>query len=227
MLLAGASVASAQSLPESPLYNVKRAEESLQLDFATTNNAKGAALAVIANHRLTEAAAEADQGRESEARTLLLQFNVALDQIIDLTAQAQSAHQNADTLTRAVQTLLTAEENSAARATAHGESRFATAARAGAQAAHAHIQSSGVTLPGSPAQNGAGSAGQGAGNSAGNGNGGNSGNGGNGGNGNGKGNGKGNGGSPQPTVEPKPTHTPHSGNSGGSQNPTPTSTATP
>jgi uncharacterized membrane protein YgcG len=219
MLLTGASVASAQALPESPLYNVKRAEETLQLDFAMTDTAKGATLTLIASRRLTEAVAEADLRRETEARALLQEFNAALSQMIDLTAQAQNEHEDTRALASAVQALLTAEENSAARAKAHGELGFAAAAASGAQAAHAHIKSVGITLPRSPAQNGAGSAGQGTG--AGNSKGSSSG---------GKGSssgGKGSNGSPQPTVEPKPTHTPHTGNSGSSQNTPPSTTKVP
>lgn len=213
MLLGGATVASAQSLPESPLYNLKRAEETLQLDFATTDSAKGAALETIATHRLTEAVAEADQHRDTEARALLQEFDAALSQMIDLTAQAQSEHENAGAIANAVQTLLTAEENSAARATKRGELAFAAAAMAGAQAAHAHIQAAGVTLPGSPSQNGAG---HGAGSSS-NGKG----------SGKGSNSGKGSGSSAQPTVEPKPTHTPRSDNSGSGQNTAPISTKAP
>lgn len=225
-LLAGATVASGQALPESPLYGLKRAEETFQLDLARTDGDRGAALAMIAGHRLTEATAVADQQRPDEALALLRQYDAALIQLISLTAEAQTSHEaDAARLARAVQATLAAEAQSAAHAAAHGETRFDAAITASTQAAQAQIQQAGLTLPNPPAQSGAGqnvgqNAGSGA-SSVGSNSGGNSG-GSNSGGSSGGNSGKGSGGS-QGTPGPKPTHTPHVGDS---QTTTPTTTPT-
>lgn len=206
MLLAGASVAAAQALPESPLYGLKCAEEMLQLDLAMTDESKGAALQTIASHRLAEAVAEADQRHPNEARALLSQFDATLYQLITLTAHAQASHEgDATSLARAVQVTLATEQQSAAHATAQGEISFAAAIAASAQTAQARIQQAGVSLPNPPSQSGAGPNSGGAGaNSGGKGN--TSGGAGN--NSGGKGN---NSGGAHATPTTKPTHTPRVG----------------
>lgn len=223
-LLAGATVASGQALPESPLYSLKRAEETLQLDLAQTDGDKGEALAIIASHRLAEATAEAELRHPDEAQALLRQFDAALYQLISLTAEAQASHEaDAASLIRALRTILAAEAQSSARAAARGETSFKAAIIASAEAALAHIQQLGLVLPDSPTQSGVGqNAGSGASSV---GAGGSGAGGGNGGSGNGGGNhhdtsGKGTGAS-QGTPGPKPTHTPHAGDS---QSVTPTAT---
>jgi hypothetical protein len=210
--LAGASAASAQALPESPLYSVKRVEETALLAISWGDESKGQTLAMIANHRLGEATTEASQSRTREAHTLLGEFDVAFGQLIDLTAQAKAKHEDTTTFARAIQVTLESEQNDAALAAAHGDHSFAAAANASAQAATAHIHAAGVTLPTQPGN------GNGNGNDHGNGNGNGNGNS----NGNGNGNGNGN---PQQTPGPQATHTPHPNQGvGAGANPTPTLT---
>lgn len=192
-LVAGASVASAHALPESPLYVIKRAEEATLLVLSWTDDSKGQTLTMIANHRLVEAAAEADQRRTSEARSLLGEFDGALSQLIDLTAHAQSTHEDASVLARAIQTTLETEQSIASHAAAHGEASFAQATSASVLAAQAHVAHAGVTLPKDAHQN------------------------------NGHGGGQGNDqGKPAQTPGPKATHTPNSGSQGSQPTPTAT-----
>lgn len=146
-LLAGASVALAHALPESPFYGVKRAEESTLLALSWTDDSKGATLTMIANHRITEAGAEADLRHSAEAHALLGEFDTAFAQLIDLTAHAKSMHEDTTTLARAVQTTLETEQAIATQAATHGHSSFAQAAQASVQAAAAHIQQVGIELP--------------------------------------------------------------------------------
>ena len=146
-LLAGASVASAHALPESPFYGVKRAEESTLLALSWTDDSKGATLTMIADHRIVEAGAEADLHHSAEAHALLGEFDTAFAQLIDLTAHAQSAHEDTSTLARAVQTTLETGQSVATQAATHGHPTFAQAANASAQAAAAHIQQAGIKLP--------------------------------------------------------------------------------
>lgn len=208
-LLAGASVASAHALPESPFYGVKRAEESTLLALSWTDDSKGATLTMIANHRITEAGAEADLRRSAEARTLLGEFDTAFAQLIDLTAQAGSKHEDTTTLARAVQTTLETEQTIATQAETHGHATFAQAAKASAQAAAAHIQQAGIVLPDASGKNN--SHGSSAGNNDANGKSGSSGS-------NGA---SGSSGKPQQTPGVEATHTPHT-SAGNSAQGTPT-----
>jgi len=205
VLLAGASVASAHALPESPFYSVKRAEEATLLALAWNDESKGQTLAMIANHRITEAVAEADQRHNAEAHLLLGEFDTALGSLIDLTAHAQATHEDTRALVSAVQTTLEAERNAAAQARAHGELAFAAEANASVAAATAHIQRVGVPIHVKSGQDNS-----------------NKGN-------NSKGSGQNNGpgsttGKPEQTPGVSATHTPHTGQSGaGSSTKTPPS----
>ncbi len=198
--LAGASAASAQALPESPLYIIKRGDESILLALSWNDVSKGQTLTMIAGHRLSEASAEADLNRTLEAQALLGEFDTTFGQLIDLGAHAQATHEDGMTLARAIQTTLETEQSIAQHADAHGEQTFAQAATASAHSAAAHIQSVGLKLP-APDK----------------------------GNGNGNGNGNGSNGQPQQTPGPQATHTPHptqgSGKPGASS--TPSATAAP
>ena len=197
--LAGASAASAQALPESPLYAIKRGDESVLLALSWNDVSKGQTLTMIANHRLTEASAEADLHRTVEAQSLLGEFDTAFTQLIDLGAHAQATHEDSMTLARAVQTTLETEQGIAQHAATHGEKTFAQAANASAHSAAAHIQSVGLKLPTPDTNNGKGK---------------------------GKGNGNGGAGQPQQTPSVEPTHTPHPNQGGGKSGSSSTPTAT-
>lgn len=149
--LAGVSNAAAQALPESPLYGVKRAEESVSLTLARTDVGRGQVLGVIAQHRLGEAAAEADQRRGDEARSLLTQFDAALRQLITLTAQAQAHHEDTGPLTQVIQETLQDAQSAQRHAAQRGDTSFAQATQASMAAAGTQLQSAGVTLPSSAA----------------------------------------------------------------------------
>lgn len=203
--LAGASAASAQALPESPLYAVKRGDEAVLLALSWNDVSKGQTLTMIANHRLSEASAEADLHRLNEARTLLGEFDTTFGQLIDLGAHAQSTHEDNMTLARAIQTTLETEQSIAQHADTHGEKTFAQAATASAHSAVAHIQSVGLKLPTPDTGKGKG---------------------------NGQGNDQGNDqgvGQPQQTPNPQATHTPHANQGGGKpgSSSTPSTTASP
>ncbi|HZC08135.1 MAG TPA: DUF5667 domain-containing protein [Ktedonobacterales bacterium] len=204
--LAGASAASAQALPESPLYSIKRGEESVLLALSWGDVSKGQTLTMVASHRLVEAAAEADQGHANEAHALLGEFDSAFSQLIDLGAHARASHEDTSTFVRALQTTLETEQAIAAHASTHGQTAFAQAASMSVKAAAAHMRSVGFTPPSTP--------GGANGNSHANGHGA--------GNGNGSGN-------PQQTPGAQASHTPRPTPSGGNPNgqkPTPT-TGTP
>lgn len=66
-LLAGATVASADSLPDDPLYGVKRAAEQLRLALAVAPEDRASVELSLAEHRLSEAERLAARGGESGA----------------------------------------------------------------------------------------------------------------------------------------------------------------
>ena len=66
-LAAGATVASADSLPDDPLYGVKVAAEQIRLALATTSEDRASVELSIAEHRLAEAERLAGAGRPDDA----------------------------------------------------------------------------------------------------------------------------------------------------------------
>lgn len=211
--LAGVSAAAAHALPESPLYAVKRAEETTLLAISWGDSSRGQTLNMIANHRLGEAATEADLNRLPEARSLLSQFDSTFTELVALTRHAQALHEDTSALTSGIQATVASEQSIGATASAHGETSFATAVSTSAQSAMTQMQAAGIGVSNNP----------------------NHGHDHNGNDNHGNGNGNGNASAtPGLTPTPKPTHAPHGGNgaAGAGQNgagsPTPTTpTATP
>jgi len=187
--LTGVSAAAARALPESPLYAVKRAEETTLLAISWGDVSRGQTLNMIANHRLTEAASEADLHRIPEAHSLLHQFDSTFTELITLTRHAQAQHEDTSSLTSGIQATVVSEQSIGATASAHGEVSFAAAVTSSAQSAMTQMQAAGIgTNPGHSHDHS------------------------NNGNHNGAGNGNG---SPAQTPTPKPTHTPRTGSGSG------------
>lgn len=187
--LTGVSAAAARALPESPLYAVKRAEETTLLAISWGDISRGQTLNMIANHRLTEAASEADLHRVPEARSLLREFDSTFTELITLTRHAQAQHEDTSALTSGIQATVASEQSIGVTASAHGEVSFAAAVTSSAQSAMTQMQAAGIgTNPGHSQDHS------------------------NNGNHNGAGNGIG---SPAQTPTPKPTHTPRTGSDSG------------
>ncbi|HEX2347197.1 MAG TPA: DUF5667 domain-containing protein [Ktedonobacterales bacterium] len=187
--LTGVSAAAARALPESPLYAVKRAEETTLLAISWGDVSRGQTLNMIANHRLTEAASEADLHRIPEAHSLLHQFDSTFTELITLTRHAQAQHEDTSSLTSGIQATVVSEQSIGATASAHGEVSFAAAVTSSAQSAMTQMQAAGIgTNPGHSHDHS------------------------NNGNHNGAGNGNG---APAQTPTPKPTHTPRTGSGSG------------
>lgn len=143
--LTGASAAAARALPESPLYVVKRAEETALLAISWGDSNRGQTLNLIANHRLGEAASEADLNRSTEAHALLGQFDSVFSQLITLTQHAQAQGEDVAILTSGIQATVASEQSIGARATAHGETDFAAAVSSSAQSAMALMRAAGIS----------------------------------------------------------------------------------
>jgi hypothetical protein len=88
----GLSYASADSLPGSPLYGLKRGEESLMLVMPQSVESHARTLSMIAVRRLVEAQAESRAHHDTQAKMLLQQYNDAMNQLIGLAATIKSQH---------------------------------------------------------------------------------------------------------------------------------------
>lgn len=77
-LAAGATVASADSLPDEPLYGLKLAAEEMRLTVAATPEDRATVLLSIAEHRLAEAEKLAEAGREDDAIIATAQYGTHL-----------------------------------------------------------------------------------------------------------------------------------------------------
>lgn len=99
-LLAGATVASADSLPDDPLYGFKLAGEQLRLAIASTPEDRAAVDLSIATHRLEEAERLAEAGRDDATIDMTAAYGVSL-----ATAAAELA--SVETLQPRLATLVT------------------------------------------------------------------------------------------------------------------------
>lgn len=88
----GLSYASLDSLPGSPLYGLKRGEESLMLVMPQGVESHARTLSMIAVRRLVEAQAESRAHHDTQAKMLLQQYNDAMNQLISLAATVKSQH---------------------------------------------------------------------------------------------------------------------------------------
>lgn len=122
-----ATVASADALPGSPLYGVKRADEDFQLRIAWSSQMRSQALAQIALHRLDEARAEAARGNETEALTLMDESDAATRQLIDLAVSLKRDHQNDTAVQNALAATLRAEYDALHQAQNSGQTMLAQA----------------------------------------------------------------------------------------------------
>ena len=118
------SNAAAVALPESPLYQIKLANEEMALQFAWTDTQRGQALAQIADHRLTEARAEAHI-HQSEAQSLTLESDAAMSQLITLLEQMRAQHEDTGVVAQALSDELQAEQTAYLQAQRQGLSGFA------------------------------------------------------------------------------------------------------
>jgi len=87
------SVAAASALPGSPLYALKRTQESVALAIAPSDQTRGDVLLTIAENRLNEARSAAESGHTSEAKSLVAEFDGTMQQAIALAARMRAHHE--------------------------------------------------------------------------------------------------------------------------------------
>ena len=109
-LVGGATVASADSLPDDPLHGLKLAGEQLRLAVAVNPGDRAAVELSIAEHRLDEAERLAESGREDDAIIATAAYGASLaDAAADL-ASIEATDPRTAVLVTQVQTALTASQ---------------------------------------------------------------------------------------------------------------------
>jgi hypothetical protein len=121
----GAGVAAAAALPGQPLYVVKRAQEWVALRSAWSDERRGVVLVSIADHRLAEATAEADQGSAAVARDLTSEYDRDIQEAIGLSVAMAATGQDNRVVLEMLATELARARILQARASSHGEQLFA------------------------------------------------------------------------------------------------------
>jgi hypothetical protein len=99
-LAAGATVASADTLPDDPLYSVKVAAEQLRLALATTSEDRAQVELSIAEHRLSEAERLAGSGRVDDALVASGNYSEHLARAAAELAQLEVQPESASLLTQ-------------------------------------------------------------------------------------------------------------------------------
>ncbi|HLZ23168.1 MAG TPA: DUF5667 domain-containing protein [Ktedonobacterales bacterium] len=141
------SEAAASALPGSPLYGIKRAEESLALQLTGSDTQRGEVLATIADHRLTEIRAEAEQHNDPLVKSLAREFDGTMRQLIALTATMTRQHENTTDVTARLVHELAVEYSTLRTAQQRGDVVLAQALTVTTQAEDSAIHDSHITLP--------------------------------------------------------------------------------
>lgn len=141
------TIASAGSLPGSPLYGFKRAEEDLQLRLACSSQMRGEALAQIALHRLAEAREEAARHNTSQALTLMGESNAATHQLIALVIQIHQQHQDDTAVKKVLTATLQAEYDALQQARSDGQSALAQALASNVNDQQNVLHASSIVMP--------------------------------------------------------------------------------
>ena len=143
----GLSTAAAAALPGDPLYGVKRAQESLALTTALGDASRGETLVAVADHRLTEATAEADRGDDGQARALEQEFAGDIQQVIALSATMSDKGEDNRPVLAALAAELARAAQARASAFSHGHDSLAQALDTDIQAANQVIHDHHIKLP--------------------------------------------------------------------------------
>ncbi len=143
----GLTAASAQSLPESPLYGIKRAEESFLLALPLSDSARAWTLSMAAQRRLVEAQSEAIAGHNTEALALLRQYDEDMQSLIMLAASINAQHGDSSAVTEQILVILQMQQTIQQSTIEFKDSVFSQALKDSAATITATLQEQNVTLP--------------------------------------------------------------------------------
>ncbi len=143
----GLTLASAQSLPESPLYGIKRAEEAIMLALPLDANARAQTLGMIAIRRLQEAQAEASAHHDAQAKALLSQYNDDMRQLIMLAASVKAQHGDSGAITAQIAQALQAQQAIQQSAVTTSDTTFKQALANSSAAIATSLQQQNISLP--------------------------------------------------------------------------------
>ena len=141
------SDAAGSALPGSPLYSIKRGEETLALNFAWSDQRRGEVLAAVADHRLSEMREEARQHHDSLVQSLATQFDGTMHQLIALTAVMTERHEDTMIVTASLTRELNAEYATLQSARQSGDVVLAQALIITSQSETTAISNSHIHLP--------------------------------------------------------------------------------
>ncbi|HZC77102.1 MAG TPA: DUF5667 domain-containing protein, partial [Ktedonobacterales bacterium] len=139
--------AAGASLPDSPLYAVKRGTEWIALTSAWSDQRRGEVLASIAAQRLAEACAAAARHDDALVRSLTGELNSTMRDLISLTARMKAKHEDTTVVARALARDLGAEYAALQLARQSGQTALAQALNTSTVAQQKAIKQYKLSLP--------------------------------------------------------------------------------
>jgi uncharacterized membrane protein YgcG len=141
------SIVAVHALPDSPLYAIKRLDENVQLHLTWSSSQQAQVLAMIAQHRLDEARAEASKHNTAQALSLMSECNTATHQLISLVITLRAQHQDTTVATTALALTLHAEYDALQQAQDQGQTTLAQAVLSNIQSQQTTLSTSNIAIP--------------------------------------------------------------------------------
>lgn len=147
IFIAGLTALSVSSLPESPLYGVKRTEEAALLALPLDHVSRVQVLSMVALRRLTEADDESEAGRESRATELIHEFSSGVQQMIMIALSPQNDATVRQVIAQQIADVMQAQTNVRQNAIRRGDTTFSKALSASQTTIQTNLQLNHITLP--------------------------------------------------------------------------------
>jgi hypothetical protein len=143
----GLTALSALSLPESPLYGVKRAEETILLALPLDHVSQVRILSMVALRRLSESNDESEAGRDRRATELVHEFNADVKQMIVIAISPQNDIRSRQVIAQQIADVLQAQTNVRQSAIKRGDKAFSQALTDSQATIQSNLQLNHITLP--------------------------------------------------------------------------------
>jgi hypothetical protein len=147
VLATGLTALSALSLPESPLYGVKRAEEVILLALPLDHVSQVRVLSMVALRRLTEASDESEAGRDIRATELVHEFNADVKQMIAIAISPRNDIGSRQVIAQQIADVLQAQTYVRQNAIWRGDKTFSQALGDSQATIQTNLQLNHITLP--------------------------------------------------------------------------------